>query len=537
MPTLILRFPAGRYHATPWGHHVNEGLIEWPPSPWRLLRALLATGYAKLGWPSDGPPPEARQLIEKLASRLPSYHLPRAVGGHSRHYMPLAFLDKGREKTTLVFDTWARVDGELAIIWDVELEPEELKLLASLADNLGYLGRSESWVIARMAQPEEKFSSNAWPEEHGQSLGPGWEQVSILASVSAGDYRQWRDSTIDEILTEPLQLKIKSGKKLTAKETKEKEKATEPFPPDLLACLQTQTSNWKAYGWSQPPGSRRVFYWRRRDALEVGPPSVWRDVSVQLVEVVLLAMATQSGNEHALPHVSRTMPQAERLHQQIVGHLNGRNNPALTGKDDQRQALREPHRHAHILPLDLNGDGHLDHMMLWAEMGFDGKAQDAIRAVRVTFAKNTPDPLRLAWAGAGYIEDFLLLPGQYGTGLQGILQKSMEWVSVTPFVPPRHLKKNGRNTLEGQIIAELSARNLPHPLAIERLDPHNFDQARKQRHFIRVRHRQPPPIDCGFTLKLQFAEPVPGPLCLGYGSHFGLGLFQDTKETKLESLP
>src|SRR5437867_3663314 len=54
-PTLLLRFPGRRYHATPWGHHVNEGLIEWPPSPWRLLRALLATGYTKLGWPADGP--------------------------------------------------------------------------------------------------------------------------------------------------------------------------------------------------------------------------------------------------------------------------------------------------------------------------------------------------------------------------------------------------------------------------------------------------------------------------------------------------
>ena len=46
MPTLKLRFPGGRYHATPWGHHVNEGLIEWPPGPWRLLRALIACGFS-----------------------------------------------------------------------------------------------------------------------------------------------------------------------------------------------------------------------------------------------------------------------------------------------------------------------------------------------------------------------------------------------------------------------------------------------------------------------------------------------------------
>ena len=96
MPTLILQFPAGRYHATPWGHHVNEGLIEWPPSPWRLLRGLLATGYATLHWPADGPPPEGRSLIEKLSSELPVYSLPKAVGSHSRHYMPMARFKNGR---------------------------------------------------------------------------------------------------------------------------------------------------------------------------------------------------------------------------------------------------------------------------------------------------------------------------------------------------------------------------------------------------------------------------------------------------------
>lgn len=37
-----IRFPLGRYHATPWDRHVNEGAIEWPPSPWRLARALYA---------------------------------------------------------------------------------------------------------------------------------------------------------------------------------------------------------------------------------------------------------------------------------------------------------------------------------------------------------------------------------------------------------------------------------------------------------------------------------------------------------------
>ncbi len=45
MPVIIkLTFPAGRYHATPWGRHVNEGVAEWPPSPWRLLRGSSPSG-------------------------------------------------------------------------------------------------------------------------------------------------------------------------------------------------------------------------------------------------------------------------------------------------------------------------------------------------------------------------------------------------------------------------------------------------------------------------------------------------------------
>ena len=47
--TLAVRFPLGRYHANPWDQAVNEGATEWPPSPWRVLRALVATWHTR--WP------------------------------------------------------------------------------------------------------------------------------------------------------------------------------------------------------------------------------------------------------------------------------------------------------------------------------------------------------------------------------------------------------------------------------------------------------------------------------------------------------
>jgi CRISPR-associated protein Csb2 len=35
-----------------------------------------------------------------------------------------------------------------------------------------------------------------------------------------------------------------------------------------------------------------------------------------------------------------------------------------------------------------------------------------------------------------------------------------------------------------------------------------------------------PSVNCDFALKLLFAEPVWGPICLGYDLHFGLGLLR-----------
>jgi CRISPR-associated protein Csb2 len=48
------------------------------------------------------------------------------------------------------------------------------------------------------------------------------------------------------------------------------------------------------------------------------------------------------------------------------------------------------------------------------------------------------------------------------------------------------------------------------------------------RHFIRRRQHggTPPPGDVGYALRLHFAEPIVGPLILGYASHFGLGIFE-----------
>src|SRR5271165_3849406 len=110
---IAVSFPSGRYHATPWGRHVNEGAPEWPPSPWRLLRGLVATWKRKL---SELPQLEVEAILKTL-SMPPEFYLPSATAAHSRHYMP--WFKKGPLDKTLVFDGFVAVprESELAIIW------------------------------------------------------------------------------------------------------------------------------------------------------------------------------------------------------------------------------------------------------------------------------------------------------------------------------------------------------------------------------------------------------------------------------------
>lgn len=539
--TVKLTFPGKRYHATPWGHHVNEGLIEWPPSPWRVLRALLATGYGKFQWPAGGPPAEAITLIERLSSVLPTYRLPSAVGTHSRHYMPMARFDKGREQTTLVLDTWAHIDDDwLGIHWAVELTESETNLLGELVKEIGYLGRSESWVEGELAAEEslEEF----FVASGERRPGPGWEQVALLAPEQSDLYAEWRQASLHRDRAK-LPTENAKGKALTkAQLAKQLEKFELAYPKDLIACLQVDTRWLQDLGWSQPPGTRKIFYWRPTDALGSAPALTRRRPEQSVcAEFILLALAAESNNRGNLPSVTRALPQGELLHRAILSKYPEGNVPSvLSGRDESGMPLRNElaHRHAHVLHLDLDGDEHLDHVLLWAPMGFDSDAQSAVRKVRHEVAKKAKRPHRVAVAAIGSRDDMLQIQSGVGSEITtrlvhvlGGAKGSWEWLSITPFVPPRFLKGSGKNSLEGQIRAELVVRNLPEPVSVEILEPNrgrdaDRERARKGRHVVKRRSRvgAPPPVDCGFMVRLTFAEAVPGPIALGYGCHFGLGL-------------
>src|SRR5437660_7825053 len=95
---ISIRFLTGRAHLHHWHAHHSDGKVDWPPSPWRLLRALVAaagTGLTSLPEPldeviSDDRAPADTIPVSRLAKLLatlaapPKIWLPCTSGGHTR---------------------------------------------------------------------------------------------------------------------------------------------------------------------------------------------------------------------------------------------------------------------------------------------------------------------------------------------------------------------------------------------------------------------------------------------------------------------
>jgi len=535
MPTIALRFTAGRYHATPWGSHVNEGEVEWPPSPWRVLRALLAVGFTKHGWQDI--PDRARALIDSLAAAPPRYRLPPGQVAHTRHYMP--YIEGRTQKTTKVIDAFVRISpgDDLLIHYPLVLDEQRHRLLGELVTSLGYFGRAESWVDGRLVD-DAATDTSGWCLPHlGSSSGPTeqvGDQVSLLAPVPSGDYAGWRGAAIRQAEDAAQAAAVARGR--TRATPAQLRKCREPYPDDLVACLSADTADLQKSGWSQPPGSRRVLYDRPAGTLERrGPRTYTPRRQATLHEAALLSLSSHTKSGNLLPLMTRCLPQAELLHESLVSilnkHMGVTDCPALIGRDLCRRAL-QGHRHAHYLPLDLDDDGRLDHILLYAPMGLDATAQKAVRRLAETWSRGIQEKISVTCTGFGSLRLFVdQLTRSIGRPLPVLPSwKARCWSSVTPFVPPRHLKKQ-KHTLTDQVLAELDSRGLPVSCEIQAMTRQELVE-RKLLRFSRTRRqgKPQPPAARLFGLRLTFHEPIRGPISLGYASHYGLGLFEAARD-------
>jgi CRISPR-associated protein Csb2 len=108
-----------------------------------------------------------------------------------------------------------------------------------------------------------------------------------------------------------------------------------------------------------------------------------------------------------------------------------------------------------------------------------------------------------------------------------LLASATEWVSATPYLHPWHRKP--RFDVRDQIRRECGERGLPDVADLEPVAEIRVgERVRRPIHFHRFRSKRglTQPDRHGSFWRLRFAEPVRGPLALGFACHFGLGLFE-----------
>ncbi len=525
MLTLSFTFPAGRYHGTPWGRHVNEADVGWPPDLWRLTRALIATWHRKLD-PAVFPRERLVELLGKLASEAPHYALPDAVHFHTRHYMPV------RDKPSLIFDAFAQVGREAALIahWP-ETTPDaaQTELLDALLNAIGYLGRAESWVDAKRLE-NWTGKCDCYPSEQTVDLDTGevGDLLPLWLPNPPTGYAAARAELRKAALArEHADIQEKRAKAVAEGKTRNLPDPTQAklpavidstLPEDWLAAVSLDTGELQAAGWSAPPAAHQRYYLRRKDALRfmAAAPARTRQPAPETLTTARYALYAKP-----LPRVTDAVKVGEMLRIALMGkarRLFGDAIPAMLSGHDLPADNR--HGHAFFLP-EANADGQVDHLIVHAPDGFDARAQ-------LTLAELTSIRTR---EGA---EWRLLLEGMGETSLfprSPALAAASVWRSKTPYLHPWYRKK-GLGIPE-QIARECRLRGYPEPVVVEVLPEHK-PRALDFRRF-RSKRGLTQPDRLGSFLKLTFSEPLCGPLALGFGCHFGLGLFQP--EGRLQEVP
>jgi len=483
---IRIDFLAGRFHATPWGRAVNEDDVEWPPAPWRLLRAIVA------GWLRGGDRDFDRLVrICDVLAVPPRFDLPPATLGHTRHYMKQGTISAGLQlDTSLVLDAFAAVApgregvGSAYVIWDPDqLDEGDRRALDDALRQITYFGRAESWCEMRLVDAPPPATRDRTPV--------------ALRDVTPGNGPVVRRLGATPDLRGIALLKTL----LLTTETMRGERRVQPtgtvwydyrFPPQFGMDAQDVAARDRA-GFQMPARIERFV-------LDGPSPGVRPSVTETITIGEAMRWATMRASSDREGRAA---------------------DPVLSGKSADGSAAVE-HNHAFFLPRDLDEDARIDHIDVWFPQGSSAAAHRATLSVRSIYDHrlSLPPDARYTVTHLGQAERI----------------RGKRWRSVTPFVLERHVKMTSRSGgeikrdgPESQIRRSVSQHGFAEPIAIsmpggvqlvgsperQRTRADTYRRARRDDSFVAQ----------AFAVELEFAEPIIGPLALGRYAHFGLGQF------------
>lgn len=500
---VVLRqtFPLGRFHATPWRTNpFDDPHGEWPPSPWRMVRGVVARWHQWCREDPTGANGMLDALIRALCSSSYSFHLPiHAQRGPSlRQYFPVEFgwNPKDKEKdalrsysTSLAQDNYVCLpphdDG--AVWWLLEGDLWDEKLTSALDEclrRMTYFGRAESFTHIAVAKGPAKVPACNCKMTEQRTLGA----VPVLVPEATATRED-----VERVTDDPQAAKrsVPTGARMMY--------ATRPKPPTVkeipLRHMHSQQTNLMqfAIGWNVPPEPRAVVR-----------------LTARFRGAVIKELLTAVTGDDSMTWNSAPMDVRKQVE-------------LMSGKDAEGKPIPG---HIHSEFLMWGEQGALARLLAWREgQPFTKDESEAmLRAAERQYSWASPGSNSDVWT-IRLIPLDRAVPEPPGFGELA----SESWESVTPYVPPRHHLRGGhlreKESIDSQIRRELGLRGFREDdLSVvevlgkpEWVAVHVPERQRAQRAFVGDR--------LGYRIRLRFATAVHGPIRLGHSSSFGLGLF------------
>jgi CRISPR-associated protein Csb2 len=497
-------FPLGRFHATPWKvFPYDDPHGEWPPSPWRLVRAVLARSFQLDREFADSQTTHDKTrdaLVRAFAASEIAWVLPPSTwrGPGLRQYHPAEFkrVPAGASEpgmmaynTTKALDNFWVTAGPSAepVIWVFESSRWNDELLVHLDACLAritYFGRAESITAIRRipaTHVNEAALRKALPRRTAKA-------VPVLGLR--------HDAT--------------------------------------LCQLGATTDDAEVAGTNTPPGARWLYFERPpRPRIHTVPQRKLDLPPVSLIQFAIgcnvapryrdAVRITERFRSRVLANFTRLLTGDPKAKWTEASHEVLERASALSGKNtDGTHATG--HRHASFF---LCGEPDApSRLCVWRAAPFDALEQRAILD-----AANRPLPL-------SYNDDpwtITLVPLDKSVPPPPALddRACRTWQTLTPFVPPRHVfdRKGKAKTgcsIGEQLTAELTTRGYD----VRHVAISSEDAGWVKVHRMRCRDGSATNDDKrGYQIKLTFTAPQRGPIALGKSCHFGLGLFAPADPT------
>lgn len=508
MLTLRLTFPSGRYYAHPWGQNparITEA--EWPPSPWRLLRAIAAAWFQAN--PGRAPGPELIEILELLGQELPTFILPKVAFSRAIHYQPNCGatsnedLSLARYKRVRHENHFAVLGGDVLVRWRLKDISEEAlctvrSVINDLAARISYFGRADS--VCELKVDDSARDNVGCARVVLQDGKPSRRIDSACRDVFCSNPTDFRATDLWERRESP-----------TADGA-----APKHLVQELIDAPQPMPDGAAWYSYQMPDGWPEQWVIRH-------PQPRRRTATPSRVIAHFLEFSLQC----RIPIPAKDMVSIAEMFRDAAIRAHRRPSFALSGHD-RPEGVQGEHLHAFYLPQpDATGDT-LSALRVWCVHGFTQEEVNALMSVGA-----------LRWAGGRFPTRPVLLQLQRDLPPQG---KSCVWQSLSPFVPPRHWYRKkleeGRvresESPENQLRSTLAENGVQTPIiSIKRARVANSEWSVCKVHLAKQSSINNGEADrrVGLFLRAEFVElvamPFPG---FGHSCHFGLGQFKPVGE-------